>query len=156
MSRPARMPARRQGGIAALELALLLPLFLFMMALPLFWGRVLWHYSAYQKATHDAARYLASVPVEDIQDPGRAYFVKNMAISIFNAETAELNSGNVAQPPVILCGISNCGNNLVPATVTITADLTMSDIFFPSITQNYVDSASSTQQASVTFPFVGN
>ncbi|MES2118270.1 MAG: TadE/TadG family type IV pilus assembly protein [Pseudomonadota bacterium] len=156
MSRPARMPARRQGGIAALELALLLPLFLFMIALPLFWGRVLWQYSAFQKATHDAARYLASVPIEDIQDPARANFVKNMAISIFSAETAELNSGNAIQPPVILCGAGNCGANLVPTTVTITADLTVSDIFFPSVTRNYIDSASSTQRATVTFPFVGN
>lgn len=156
MSRPAPMPARKQDGIAALELALLVPLFLFMMALPLFWGRVLWHYSALQKATHDAARYLASVPAEDIQDPDRATVVKNMAISIFTAETSELNPGNAIQPPTILCGNGNCGNNLVPATVTISADLTVSDVVFPSITPAYVDYARSTQQATVTFSFVGN
>lgn len=47
---------RRQRGIAALELALVMPV---LLTLPLYFGRLFWYYAALQKGAQNAVRYPA-------------------------------------------------------------------------------------------------
>ena len=71
MTRRTAGPRRRQRGIAAVELALVLPAFVLLLAATVFIGRTLYHYQAIQKAAHDAARYLASAPALEVSSPSR-------------------------------------------------------------------------------------
>ena len=59
MRQAAQRGARRQRGIAAVELALVLPVLFILVMFPLYLGRVYWHYTAIQYAAQDAARYLS-------------------------------------------------------------------------------------------------
>lgn len=52
-------PSRLQSGIAAVELALLLPIVAFMMFLVAECGRALYQYNTLTKSVRDAAQYLA-------------------------------------------------------------------------------------------------
>lgn len=60
--RRAYPPQRRQGGVAAIELALIMLFFLGLLPIVLLFGRALLAYTVMQKSTHDAARYMATVP----------------------------------------------------------------------------------------------
>jgi Flp pilus assembly protein TadG len=57
--------ASRQGGLAAVELALLLPVFLFIVTATAEAGRALYEYNALTKGVRDAAQYLARYGVID-------------------------------------------------------------------------------------------
>jgi len=54
---------RRQRGVAAIELALIMLFFTGLLPIVLLCGRALYAYTALQKSAHDAARYLATLPV---------------------------------------------------------------------------------------------
>jgi hypothetical protein len=53
---------RRQGGVAAIELALIMLFFMGLLPVVLLFGRALLAYTVMQKSTHDAARYMATLP----------------------------------------------------------------------------------------------
>lgn len=59
--RGCRVSEAGQAGAAIIELALLLPLLLVMVAGIIEFGRTLWYYDALSKATRNAARYLSTV-----------------------------------------------------------------------------------------------
>src|SRR5450830_1075662 len=54
---------RREGGVAAIELALILLFFMGLLPVVLLFGRALLAYTAMQKSAHDAARYMATLPL---------------------------------------------------------------------------------------------
>ncbi|WP_426055055.1 TadE/TadG family type IV pilus assembly protein [Janthinobacterium sp. PSPC2-1] len=54
---------RRQDGVAAIELALILLFFMGLLPVVLLFGRALLAYTAMQKGAHDAARYIATLPL---------------------------------------------------------------------------------------------
>lgn len=58
---------RRQRGAAAVELALVLMVLLLLGAGIVEFGRALWYYDALAKGTRDAARYMTTVPVENLR-----------------------------------------------------------------------------------------
>lgn len=57
---------RRQDGVAAIELALILLFFMGLLPVVLLFGRALLAYTAMQKSAHDAARYLATLPLSQM------------------------------------------------------------------------------------------
>ncbi len=76
MRPPCRAP-RRQGGVAAIELALILLFFMGLLPFVLLFGRALLVYTALQKSAHDAARYMATMPLPQMAqhrhgDPGQS------------------------------------------------------------------------------------
>lgn len=146
---------RAERGVAAVEFAVILPVILIMLALPLFFGRVMWHYTAAQKAAYDAARYLSSVPRGEIKDPAKIGYVVALAKSIVQAETGELNSG--PYPPVVsvLCDNVECSGYTVPTAVTVNVQLDVIDIFFPTISAELAGQYSNVLNANVTYAFVG-
>lgn len=58
---PSRSPGPQQG-VAAIEMAILLPLLVLLFTGLIEYGRLMWHYDALAKSTRDAARYLADEP----------------------------------------------------------------------------------------------
>lgn len=157
MSRPLRCGARRQRGLAAVELAFIMPIFLLLLALPLYFGRVFWHYTVAQKAAHDAARYMSSVSLSELKDPTRIAHVVALATDIVTAETAELNPGTYPPSITVLCDGLACAGFTTPATVTVGVQLYMDDIFFSDITSSVLGGlASLPLTATVTFPCARN
>lgn len=127
---PPGKPRRRQAGAAAVELALLMPMLLVFLTMPLFYARVMWHYTVAQKAAQDAARYLASVPHSEMATPAQAAAAGALAIEIARREMAELSPGSFIQGPFAYCGTESCGGlsvGTVPDTVRVNIKFNMFD-----------------------------
>jgi Flp pilus assembly protein TadG len=128
MNAPIRNPAvRLQGGSAAVEFALILPVIVAMLAFSLFFGRVCWHYSAAVKAAHDAARYLSTVPVAEMRTLANATNAALVARAIAQEEIAELKPGG--DPPVItiLCDTYTCDGLSTPTSINVTVRMGIFD-----------------------------
>ena len=147
---------RRQRGIAAVELAFILPVAVLLLAFPLYFGRVFWHYTVAQKAAQDAARYLASVPLIDMKDPLRVGHAVAVAQDIALAETAELNPGPYAPSITVLCDGLSCAGFSTPATVRVGIQLYMVDFFFYGVTSVLFGDGGLALTADVTVHYVGN
>lgn len=52
-------PQSRQKGVAAVEMAIVLPLLVLVFTGMIEYGRLMWHYDVLAKATRDAARFLS-------------------------------------------------------------------------------------------------
>jgi len=75
MKAPCRKPCRkprRQDGVAAIELALILLFFMGLLPVVLLFGRALLAYTAMQKSAHDAARYMATLPLPQMTNTASA------------------------------------------------------------------------------------
>jgi len=121
---------RRQRGVAAVEFAILVPLLLILLSAPLYIGRVLWHYTVVQKAAHDAARYLSTVPEAEMRSTALAPGAAAFADSIIQAELADLNTGSVPPLVSVKCNDRACGGIIVWSTVSVTIDAEIKDPFF--------------------------
>jgi len=73
------MKRLRCRGMALVEAALTLPVCLAVLAFTLSFGRQTWYTAVLDKATADAARYVASVPLESLQDGSRRSAVLSAA-----------------------------------------------------------------------------
>lgn len=140
----------RQRGIAAVELAIILPVLVLMLAFPLYLGRVYWHYTVLQHAAQDAARYLSKVPVSELSNPARAADVAEVAREIVRMELAELAPGAYPPDVIIACNNVNCLGYATPTTVRVSIQLLMEDIFFSGYTQVMIPLS-----VDVTFPYMG-
>lgn len=156
MSRPFRSPASRfQGGIAAVEFAVILPALVLLLAFTVFFGRVFWHYTAAQKAAHDAGRYLSSVPLIEMKTPARAANVVLVARAIAEQEVAGLNPG--PYPPVITiaCDTITCDGFSIPTNINVTVRLAMFDEMLYSVTNDILGDTPLTLTAAVSMRYVG-
>lgn len=131
--RRARARGRRRG-MAAIELALLLPLLVLLLSVPLYLGRVLWHYTAIERAAQDAARYLSRVPLSEMSNPARAPAAVAVANALVAEELAELRPGGYPYLLLVSCDGVTCGGYSTPATVTVGIQLYMDDTGFPAST----------------------
>lgn len=105
-----RKSAFRQG-VAAVEMAILLPLLVLIFTGMIEYGRLVWHYDALAKATRDAARYLAdeTAPIT----PAMQATAKGM---VGDAAAAAGVEGLVPESNVAASCAPNCNN---PETVTV-------------------------------------
>ena len=124
---------RARRGLAAVEMALLLPLFVSLLVFPLFLGRVFWHYTAIERAAQDAARYLSRVPLGDMNNPARAPAAA-VAGQIVAAELAELSPGSIPYGLTTLCDGQICIGVVTPSTVTVNIQLYLEDTSFSWLT----------------------
>lgn len=125
-----RSPIRRQRGATAVELAVCLPLFVLLLAFPLFLGRTFWHYTAAQKAAQDAARYLSSVTAQEMREPLLAQAAAGLAGEIVRTELAELETGGLRPQVDIQCGGMRCQGVMsgpLPQTVSVLVTVQMRD-----------------------------
>ena len=130
----ARRPeaSRRQAGTAAVELALMLPILIVFLTVPIFFARCFWHYTVAQKAAQDAARYLSTVSRSEMMSPTLATEAAALATRIANLEMAELSPGSTILPPTVYCDDDNCGisSGNVPAVVRVKIVFNMYDSIF--------------------------
>lgn len=129
---PHSFRAKSQRGSAAIELAVLIPIFLVLMTFPVFYARCFWHYTVAQKAAQDAVRYLSKVSRPEMMSKTLATGAAAMAIDIAQREMAELAPGSEIATPEIYCDNRICGVTAgkVPTTVRVFITLSMYDTFF--------------------------
>jgi Flp pilus assembly protein TadG len=151
--------ARRERGGAAVEFALILPILVLVLALPLFFGRAFWHYSVAQRAAHDAARYLATVSQADMLTPAQGGGDTPAAVAardIVATETAWLNPGPYAPEIYVQCDGLGCTGHKLPKKVRIAVRVYMYDEFFGQFTSGYTGTYGLELLADVTVPYAGN
>jgi hypothetical protein len=132
-----RLFRRTQRGIAAVEMALVLPILVVLLSAPLFLGRIFWHYAAAQKAAHDAVRYLSAASRSEMRTnqlvAGEPPVVA-VARYIVAQETAQLNPGPDQLSTLVECDDENCDGLAVPAVVRVRVRMRMYDLIFGSFT----------------------
>lgn len=147
---------RKQGGVAAVEFAVILPLIIIMLAFPIFFARVFLHYSVAQKAAHDAAIYLANIPLSEMSDYDRSIDAGDVATAIVREELGELRPGKNRKPLiVVLCDGGPCGS-FTPAVVSVQVRMRMYDDFFNYYTWEAVGGAGIQLNVMATATYVGN
>lgn len=147
--KPLAANARRRG-IAAVELALALPVLLVMLTFPLYLGRVFWHYTVIERAAQDAARYLSTIPLSEMRNPTLAPGVTAVANNIVAAEIAELAPGTYSPWVTVTCDNGICSGINAPAAVRVNIQVQMEDIFFSGVTELTVPLT-----ADVAYPYLG-
>lgn len=127
------MRRRRSRGVAAIEFALVLAVFSAILAGFLYFGRFAMERAVLDRATTDAARYMATVPAEDLRDSAR----RSALLARTRALLEETLRGSGIQTTDLYvsyrCGSSDCGTVLPSnslATVTVSATLGYSDTMF--------------------------
>ncbi|MET0267993.1 MAG: TadE family protein [Duganella sp.] len=126
--------ARTQHGVAAVELALIMPMLVMMLAFTLYFGRFYWHYTTAQNAASSAVRYLSTIPHADIINPYRAPMAAAVAYEIVAAQLAQLSPGPILPSVMVSCDMGHCFGGAPPATVSITIKLAVEDMIFPGLT----------------------
>ena len=130
-----RPPKRRQRGSAAVEAALILPIFVVFLVVPIYYARCFWHYTVAQKAAQDAARYLSQVSAAEMRSPTLAQAASNIALQITQREMAELAPGSAIPTPVVQCDYLPCGYAIgsLPTTVRVYINFSMYDNIFGAV-----------------------
>jgi hypothetical protein len=124
---------RRSRGAAAVEMAILLPIFMSLLIFPIFFGRVYWHYTVAQKAAQDAARYLSSVSFQELRSVRLAPQAAAIAQEIARIELSELAPGGMSPQIEIYCGLLACaglGARPAPTYVRVVVRMDMVDTLF--------------------------
>jgi len=148
-----------QHGIAAIEAVLVIPVLLALLAGITFFGRYTWHYTAAQKAAHDAARYLATVSQREMKTPGLGGTVApvlQIAQNIAALETAELHPGPYPPYILVLCQPVQCTGFSVPSRVRVMIQMELTDDIFTPISQLFLGDAQLPLSVDVTLPYVGS
>lgn len=127
---------RKEQGSAAVEAAIVLPVLILFLAVPLFLARIFWYYSVAEKAAHDGARFLSQATRLEIQastggaEPG----VVAVAKAIVNAELDGIRPGLVGATPSVLCDGLVCGGLSIPSTVRVAVQIRIRDDIFGFVT----------------------
>jgi Flp pilus assembly protein TadG len=148
---------RKQGGVAAVELAAILPLIILLLAFPLFFARMFMHYSVAQKAAHDGALYMANIALVEMMNEGRLADAGVVATALIRAELDELRPGRGHSTYVrVDCDGWTCGQNTAPTFVTVQVHMTMTDDIFSYFTLGAVGRNGIMVKAQATARYVGN
>ncbi|APA70630.1 MULTISPECIES: TadE/TadG family type IV pilus assembly protein [unclassified Janthinobacterium] len=141
--RPPYRTARRQRGVAAIELALILLFFMGLLPFMLLFGRALLTYTALQKSVHDAARYMATMPLPQMAKNGSAAqgaaFARQMVVEAMAESWPEMESTRVSVDCVYFEELSSCGNHATaPQQVRLNVTVDMPMVFLPELTRKWL------------------
>ncbi|MBD8542395.1 MAG: TadE/TadG family type IV pilus assembly protein [Massilia sp.] len=143
-------------GSVAVEMALILPLFLILLAGPLYMARAAWFYSVGQKAAHDATRYIATATQAELRTGGGGFNearVPAIARWIAQQELGELVPLTDSIAIGIQCDGEPC-SALTPTQVHTSVQITLHDHLLGSLTMDYLGSADITMTSEVTMRYV--
>ena len=141
--RPACRAPRRQEGVAAIALALIMLFFMGLLPFVLLFGRALLAYTALQKSAHDAARYLATMPLPqmvnaDAAEQG-AVFARQMVRQAMLESWPGMSSSKVVVECVYADDAYNCGNSATaPLQVRIKLSVEMPVDILPELTRKWL------------------
>lgn len=147
---------RRQHGVAAVELALMMPILLVLFTVPLFVSVYFWHYTAAQKAAQNAARYMSTISVQEMRAANLAIAADAIANEIAVTQVAELTMAAAAPVVEVYCGRVRCngvGSRPLPQTVFVSVRMDMFDQFFGSVDTGRYGLPITVE---VELPYVGN
>jgi Flp pilus assembly protein TadG len=141
--KPPRRVSRRQGGVAAIELALILLFFMGLLPFVLLFGRALLVYTALQKSTHDAARYLSTMPLPHMANADAAnrgaVFSRQMVVEAMAESWPGMQSYRVSVDCVYADESYNCGTfSTAPLQVRIKVAVDMPVDFLPELTRKWL------------------
>lgn len=117
-----------QRGSAGVELAMILALTFFILPVTFLFGRIFYHYSVVNQATHDAALYIAGLsPIEKSTSAGLNAAKTQATQMVFEAIAA---AG--IRPPedlqvLVHCDGGVCAPSLTPAEYEVQASFRMYD-----------------------------
>ncbi|MBC7453839.1 MAG: pilus assembly protein [Massilia sp.] len=141
-------------------MAIILPVMLILLAVPLFFGRAFWHYSVAQKAAHDGARYMSEIPLSEMNAPTRIGAHLAVAAKIVADEMSDLNPGSEPTTVTYQCeypfGYATCDGRNTPKSVRVLVRTSMFDTIFANFTSDFVDVNGLVLNAAVTMPYVAN
>lgn len=143
-------------GSVAVEMALILPLFLVLLAGPLYIARAAWCYSVGQKAAHDATRYIATATQAELRTGGGGFNearVPAIARWIAQQELGEIVQFTDSIVITIQCDGDGCGL-LAPAKVRTGVQIGLHDHVLGDLTMDYLGSAGMTISSEVTMRYV--
>jgi len=147
---------RSAKGSIAVEMALILPLFLILLAGPLYLARAAWFYSVGQKAAHDAARYIATATQAELRIPGGGFNearVAAIARWIAQQELGEIVPFTDGILITILCDGDVCGVQ-TPTKVRTSVQIALHDDLLGDLTMDYLGSADMAMNSEVTMRYV--
>lgn len=136
--RCAYLQRRRQGGVAAIELALIMLFFMGLLPVVLLFGRALLAYTVMQKSAHDAARYMATLPLPQIINVGAATqntaFAKQMVAQALAETWPAADASRVVIECVYADDAYNCGAYATkPLQVRVKFTVDMPIDFLPAL-----------------------
>jgi len=147
---------RSATGSVAVEMALILPLFLILLAGPLYIARAAWFYSVGQKAAHDATRYIATATQAEMRNAGSGFNearVPAIARWIAQQELGEIVTFSDGILITILCDGDNCGL-VAPVSVRTAVKIGLHDNLLGGLTMDYLGAAGMTMNSEVTMRYV--
>lgn len=114
-----RAARKRQGGVAAVEFALLVFLMLLIGAGIVEFGRAVWHYDALAKATRDGARYMSTISM-----PASTADLDTAEDLVVTAATAAGVPNFSVADVTVTCTPTACASAAAPGDVTrVTVDV---------------------------------
>lgn len=153
-----RRPGRADQGSIAVEAAIVLPILILFLAVPLFLARLFWYYSVAEKAAHDGARFLSQATKLEIQastggaEPG----VAGLARDIANAELEEIRPRLVGAAPSAQCDGITCNGLSVPTYVRMNVQIRVRDDLFGPLTNPLFGEDGLLLTADVTMRYAGH
>ena len=143
-------------GVAAIEMALILPVMVGMLAATLLMGRVFYHYEVALRAAHDAAVYFSAVPQIELKTVSQTANEVALVTAIVNQELADLPAGPDAPVVEVQCDGLGCAGFSLPSTIRVAVQLDIIDELFGAYTYSLVgDSGGIVLVADVTMRYVG-
>ncbi|MEW7847596.1 TadE/TadG family type IV pilus assembly protein [Massilia aurea] len=149
---------RPATGSVALEMALILPLFLLLVSVPLYIARVAWYYSAGQKAAHDATRYIATATQAELRTPGGGFNearVPAIARWIAQEELGEVVAFADGADVTLLCDGAGCISG-APTKISTAIQIPLQDRLLGPLTENYLGTTNLTIVSKVTMRYVAD
>lgn len=119
---------KRQRGVVVLELALVLPAMLFVLAATVYFCWMTYNYEVAQKAVQAGARYLSSAPARHMKTPALVQHESNLAVALV---LGDLGAPGATASVAVACDDLPCTmlNGVLPARVTVSAVVTAPNIF---------------------------
>lgn len=145
----------RQRGIAAMEMVLMFPVMMALLAGPLLFGRVFYCYEVAEKAASHAATYLSTAPQINMKSSAQAGHEAAVAQAIAEAEVAGLNPGPSAPTITTLCDNATCSGGAIPATVRVSVQMNVLDSVLGVFSQDFTSDDGFFINANVPMRYVG-
>jgi len=135
--------SRRQAGVAAIELALIMLFFMGLLPVVLLFGRALFLYTVVQKSAQDAARYMATLPLQQMTNDDTANQAAAFATQLVRQALAEtgpvLNANRIRVDCLYASGDYPCGSYVTrPLQVRVKFVAELPIAFLPDLTLRWL------------------
>lgn len=157
MKTRSKPPGQSAKGSVAVEMAIMLPLLILILALGLFFARIYMFYSVGQKAAHDATRFLSTVTQAEMRTPAGGFGearVAALARWIAQEELMDIVGFTDGIMIHISCDLRACGQD-IPKTVTVQVQIILHDDILDSLTSVYLGNTDVAVVGDVTMRYVG-